>query len=347
MSSGFRLRRPAHYSKPLDIQLPEWLVERGTGETRAALVEGGRIVEARIELDGTVPAGTILRARLVNIGSGGRNGVARDDSGSDYLLPHVPREITEGAALNIEVTRPAIPGPEPWKRPLAKATRDERRRPRSLPERLRSSGTAVRTLAFPSPQDELASAGWNALIDDARSGRIDFAGGRLGIFSTPAMTLIDVDGLLSPSELALAAANAAVEAIRRLDIGGSIGIDFPTVRGRDGRSAVAQAIDDSLPQPFERTAVNGFGFLQIVRPRSRASLLELAQDGAGFEARALLRRVACEGAGAKRLVGHPAVIAVLERQREWTDELGRQLGGAVTLYADAKLPIHGSYAEKG
>ena len=97
--------------------MPEWLVESGIGETRAALVEGDRIIEARIELDGTIPAGTILRARLVDVGSGGRNGAARDESGTDYLLPHVPKDITEGAALNIEVTRPALPGPEPWKRP--------------------------------------------------------------------------------------------------------------------------------------------------------------------------------------------------------------------------------------
>jgi len=45
--------------------LPEWLVEKGIGETRAALVEYGRIIEARIEIDGTRPAGTILEARLV------------------------------------------------------------------------------------------------------------------------------------------------------------------------------------------------------------------------------------------------------------------------------------------
>ena len=42
-------------------------------------------------------------------------------------------------------------------------------------------------------------------------------------------------------------------------------------------------VDAILPQPFERTAVNGFGFLQIVRPRRHASLFELAADRAAFE----------------------------------------------------------------
>jgi hypothetical protein len=323
------------------------LIESGIGEIRAALVDADRILEARIELDGTIPAGTIIEARLVDTGTGGRNGIARDGSGTDFLLPHVPKELAEGASFNIEVTRPPLPGPEPWKRPLAKATLDDRRRPQSLAERLRSTGHPMRKLAFPAPRDELGEAGWNDLIDEARSGRVDFANGSLGIFFTPAMTLIDVDGTPAPAELGIAGARAAAEAVRRLDISGSIGIDLPTARGKEARAAAAAAVDAILPPPFERTAVNGFGFIQIVRPRSRASLLDLAQDRAPFEARALLRRAAFEPAGPKRLVAHPAVITVLEAQPGWIDALAKQAGGAVTLRADASLPIHGTYAEKG
>jgi hypothetical protein len=325
--------------------LPEWLIERGIGETRAALLDNGRILEARIEVQGTIPAGTILEARLVDLGSNGRNGIARDDEGDEYLLPNVPREVTQGAKLNIEVTRPALPGPEPWKRPLARATRNEFRQASPLAERLGASGVPVRELSLPAQRDTLAEAGWNDLVDEARSGRVDFAGGSLGLFQTPAMTLIDVDGFLPPAELSKAGARAAVEAILRLDIGGSIGIDLPTVTGRAARQSAAETVDAILPQPFERTAVNGFGFLQIVRPRPRASLLELAQDRAAFEARALLRRAAFEPSGPKRLVGHPAVIAVLEARRDWIDALSRQVGGAVTLRSKPSLPIHNAYAE--
>ena len=325
--------------------MPEWLVETGIGETRAALVENSRIVETRIELDGTIPAGTTLEARLVATGTGGRNGTARDSAGAEYLLPHVPGGVAEGASLAIEVTRPAIPGPEPWKRPLAKATRDEPRPPRTLAERLRPSGIPVRALSLPAARDELADAGWDDVVDEARGGSADFAGGRLGIFFTPAMTLIDIDGFLRPDELAVAGARAAAGAIRRLDIGGSIGIDLPTVKGKGPRAAAAVAVDSVLPQPFERTAMNGFGFLQVVRPRTRASLVELAQDRASFEARALLRRLAFEGAGAKRLAVHPAVARVLEENGAWLEQLSHQLGGAVSLRIDPALPIHGSYGE--
>jgi hypothetical protein len=82
-----------------------------------------------------------------------------------------------------------------------------------------------------------------------------------------------------------------------------------------------------------------------VRPRLRASLVELAQDRAGFEARALLRRAAFEPAGAKRLVAHPAVVAILEAQSGWLDALAGQVGGAISLRAEPALPMSGGYAE--
>jgi hypothetical protein len=321
--------------------LPERLVERGIGETRAALVDKGEIVEARIELDGIVPAGSIIGARLTNTGTGGRNAIAADDHAVEYLLPRGAAGVTEGATLTIEVTREAIPGIETWKRPLARVTEESPR-----PALLFAARLGARELVFPDSRDPLAAAGWDELLDQARTGVISFGGGELRISPTPAMTLIDVDGTLPPAELALEGAARAAQAILRLDIGGSIGIDLPTAGNKAARQKAAEAIDAVLPQPFERTAVNGFGFVQIVRPRRRASLVELAQDRAPFEARALLRRVALAQPGAQRIVAHPAVIGVLAMRREWIDELSRQIGGAIELRADAALPMSGGYAEK-
>ncbi len=311
--------------------MPEWLIERGIGETRFARIEDGRIVEARILIDGIVSAGTELVGRLKRSGLQ----LIADVDGQEYLLPEGAHGVTEGSELKIEVTREIIPGVESWKRPLARHVGEA-----AKPDRVGGSEQS-----FPGTSNALNDAGWDDLIGEARSGAVYFDGGELHVFPTPAMTLIDVDGTLPPERLARLAALEAARAILRLSIGGSIGIDFPTVAGKAARAQVDVAIDEILPRPFERTSLNGFGFLQIVRPRRHASLVELAQDRALFEARALLRRVAFEPAGPKRIVAHPAVVAVLDGKPGWLEALARQVGGQVGLRSDPSLPMSGGYAE--
>lgn len=297
---------------------PEWRVERGIGESRFALIDDGTIVEARILRDGVVPAGTILEARLIR---SGQPAIAAAD-GEEYLLPKGAPGITEGAGLFIEVTRESLGGSEDWKRPLAKA--------------VEATAAAPYLAAKPARGNEFDQAGWDDLIAEAREGIVRFPGGELRIFLTPAMTLIDVDGALPPDKLSLAAAAAAAQAILRHGIAGSIGIDFPTIAGKAERQAIADVIDARLPQPFERTAVNGFGFMQIVRPRRHASLYELASDRATFEAVALLR-AARDKIGATSLRAHPAVIAAI--RPEWADALAAQVGGQVSLHPNPSLAM--------
>ena len=313
------------------MQSPDWRIERGIGERRAVRVAGGEIVEARVLLDGVVPAGSVLGARLQRAG---RPAIA-EAGGDEYVLRDSAGAATEGQDITIEVVRERIPGAEPWKRPLARLT----------DEAPREANFAAEELPFPAPHDPLEDAGWSDLIEEARTGIIAFTGGALRVSPTPAMTLIDVDGTLPPPELAMAGARAAARAILRHGIGGSIGVDLPTVQGKEQRTAIGAAVDSILPNPFERTAVNGFGFLQIVRPRRHASLFELAHDRAAFEARALLRQAARE-TGAVRLAVHPAVQAILDSHPDWLEALSRQVGGAVALRADARLTISGGHAEK-
>ena len=313
-----------------------WIVEPGIGETRAVLVEDGDIVEALVELEGVVPASSVIRARLASVGTAERNAVARDENGQEFLLPAGAPGVSEGAMLAIEVTRSAFPGSEPWKRPLARVTMMA---PALLPSLAKRLGAR---LAAIGGVDELAQAGWLDLVEEARGGSVDFAGGLLRISPTPAMTLIDVDGVLPPEELALRGVKAAAQAIRRMGISGSIGIDLPTVRSKAARAAQDAAIDAVPPRPFERTGVNGFGFVQIVRPRRGPSLVELAQDRAGFEARALMR-VGGRSVGAIRLVAHPGVIAAI--QPEWIERLSRAVGGTVSLRGDAARGMAGGHVE--
>ena len=310
----------------------EWLIERGIGETRSVRIRDGEIVEARVLLDGTVPAGTVIEARLKESGIP----AIAEAEGEQYLLPKGAPGVTEGALFRVEVTRERIPGAEPWKRPLARLS-DQASRP--------AQPIDGQEIPFPSPDDRLEHAGWSDLLEEARSSIVTFEGGELRISLTPAMTLIDVDGRMSPSELALAAAAASARAIVRHGVGGSIGIDFPTISGKEQRQEVGAVIDANLHQPFERTAMNGFGFIQIVRPRAWASMFELASDRAAFEARALMRRAAMAHVGSMRLVAHPFVIQALDGNPRHLEALARQVGGSVTLRSEPSLPIHGGYAE--
>jgi hypothetical protein len=318
--------------------LAEWLFERGIGEDRAALVEGGRILQAAIELPGTLRAGAVAAGRLAAILIPGRRGIVELARGGEVLIEPLPAGLTQGAATRLRIVREAGLEQGRSKRPKGIVTDEAEAEGLSLRERL--AGDALTELR-PSGRDRLEEAGWSELIEEALSGEIAFVGGGLRMSLTPAMTLFDVDGTLPPAELAIAGARAAARAIRRFGIGGSIGIDLPTLPGKAERQAAAEALDRELPQPFERTAVNGFGFLQIVRRRERASLPELLQrDPIGAAARALLRRAErAGGAGQRTLRAAPAVIAAIEGNPEWVEELGRRLGAPVALRAESALAI--------
>ena len=318
--------------------MAEWLFERGIGEDRAILVEDGEILEAAIELPGALRAGTVAEARLTAILIPRKRGIVTLADGNEALIEPVPSGVTEGASLRVEIVREALPEAGRAKLAKARASDADLRQGRSLRERI---GSARKIL--PGQEDAFEAAGWSELIETARTGEIAFPGGGLRMSLTPAMTLFDVDGALEPAQLAAAGAAAAGAAIRRFGIGGSIGIDLPTLASKADRLAAAEALDAALPQPFERTAVNGFGFLQIVRRRERPSLPELIQGGpARAAARALLRR-AERVAGSVELVAAPQVVARLEREPQWLSELSRRVGGPVALQADGHLPISGGY----
>ncbi|MBD8619301.1 ribonuclease [Sphingomonas sp. CFBP 13728] len=305
---------------------PAWLYEAGIGEARAALVDDDQIIEAAIELDTeALKVGLVARARLVELLPGRRGRVMLD--GGEALINHLPPGITQGASLTVEIVREALP--EAGRAKLAKAV------PSDLPtcpaptlyERLAATGLPVRSPLAHEP-DALEAAGWSELLDEAVSGEIVFPLGALRLSPTPAMTLFDVDGAPPLDTLAVAAAHAVVRAIRRHGIGGSIGIDFPTIAGKAQRNAVAAAIDETLPQPFERTAMNGFGFLQIVRSRPRASIPEILRaDPVGAATRATLRTLERTPPTASRRHTLPAAVhARLMTRPDWLAELTRRTG---------------------
>ncbi|WP_375427156.1 ribonuclease [uncultured Sphingomonas sp.] len=304
--------------------MPEWLFEAGIGEHRAALVEDGVITEAAIELPGTLRLGTVARARLLEA----RPGRVLLDGGGEATLHPVPLALTQGAALTVRIVREVIPEPGRPKLPRAAPTDEVAAPGPTLRDRIAAGAHPVRDL-LPHHPDALEEAGWSELLDEATTGEIAFPGGALRMSPTPAMTLFDIDGDPPLGTLALAGASAAAAAIRRMAIGGSIGIDFPTLSGKAERQAVAAAIDAALPPPFERTTVNGFGFLQIIRPRPRASLPELLRaDPVGAAARAALRRIEREPPTAPTRHRLPAAALARIEAEGWTAELVRRTGRA-------------------
>ena len=319
--------------------MAEWLIERGIGETRAALIEAGAIAEMRIVREGGPRAGEIWDARL-KAKLGARRGIVLLGD-HEALLEPLPADLAEGGLVRVIVAREPIP---------------ERGRPRLAKVRAQGAAGAVpgriTAPAFDPPSaralghgEALDHYGWGEAIAQAESGHVAFTGGSLAIVPTPAMTTIDIDGDLPAVDLAMAGVRAAVAAIRRFDIGGSICIDLPTLRDKVARQAAGDLVDSLLPQPFERTAVNGFGFLQIVRPRPRASIIELVQNARLETAALALLHLAARtpGAGPRTLTAAPRVVTWLRAHAPLVTELERRIGAQVVLAEDAALALQAGH----
>src|SRR4051812_49790336 len=100
--------------------MTEWIIERGIGETRAALIDGGEIVEARVRRHGVTAAGAVLEGKLVAVAPR----VTVEAGGEQFLLPRGASGVSEGRMIRIEVMREALGGSEPWKRGLARITNE-------------------------------------------------------------------------------------------------------------------------------------------------------------------------------------------------------------------------------
>lgn len=311
--------------------MAEWLVEHGIGEARALLVEGGEALAARLHWPGGLAAGQVEDATLTQFDPARRRGTATFASGEEATVDRLPAASLEGAPIRLEVTRAAIAERGRFKRAQARPTEAS---PRPAPP---PAGQVVRR--FPAGL-------WEDAWAEAWAGEVAFAAGALLFAVTPAMTVIDIDGAAPAAELARAAVTPLARAIRRFDLGGSIGIDFPSLERKDDRRAVDYALAEALGDwPHERTAMNGFGFVQLVARLERPSLLHrLSLARAGAAARLLLRRAEqVEQSGALLLTAHPAVLALLSPA--WLDELARRSGREVRLAAEPGLALDGGFAQ--
>ncbi|WP_240782132.1 ribonuclease [Qipengyuania sediminis] len=317
----------------------EWLIEEGIGEHRAVLMERGRIAEARLVWPGQVLAGSVVEARLIARAAGSSRGTARTAQGEEILVTRLPRQAAEGAGLSVEITRAACEGPGRLKRAQGRPT-DLPPRLLTLSEVLQSEGQVVTRLRrFPGQA-------WEELMAEVLAGEVAFAGGTLLFSPTPALTAIDVDGTIPPHPLALAAVPPLAASLRRFAIGGSAVIDFPTLAAKEDRRALDASLGVALAGwPHERTAVNGFGLVQIVARMEGPSLLQRAAwQRPALVWRQLLRRAEhLEGAGIISLAIHPALAAAARPGH--IAELERRSGKPVRLRHEPGLDPDAPHAQ--
>ncbi|MEN7536894.1 ribonuclease [Aurantiacibacter flavus] len=313
--------------------MAEWLIERGIGEDRALLVDGDRVLAAKMQWPGELAAGAVVSAKLVARAAGIRRGTALTDSGTEVLVDRLPASATEGSTCEVLITRARIAERGRLKRAQGRLYEGQ-----EIAISPFSTGREVHR--FPAGQ-------WEEVWHSASSGEIAFPGGALLFSATPAMTLADIDGDLPPRELALAAVPALAQAFPLLDLGGSIGIDFPTLAAKADRKMVDEALGQALADwPHERTAINGFGFVHIVARLEGPSLLHrFATSRLGLAARYACRvGERAEGTGAVlALRVHPALRAKLKP--EWLDELARRTGKQVRLETDPALALEAPQAQ--
>ena len=313
-----------------------WLVEQGIGEERAILYRKGQPVAARIRWPGGLEPGAVVEGTLAARAKGSVRGRAAFPGGEEALVDKLPRDASEGATMRFVVTRAAV----------GEANRLKPAQVRPTDEPVRPAPTLTESLPGAKVVRRFVHDDWEEIRDLAVEAIVDFTGGSLHFAPTPAMVVVDIDGHLPARELALAAVKPLARAIRLFGLGGIIGIDFPTLQAKADRKAVDEALEAALVHfDHERTAMNGFGFVQIVARFERPSMLHLIQhDPTGAAARLLLRRAEeLEGAGALELTAHPAVLARLTD--EWLAELSRRTGRQVSTRPDPALAIEAPHAQ--
>ncbi|QMW22831.1 ribonuclease [Sandaracinobacteroides saxicola] len=294
----------------------------GIGDVRLAEVHERRLTAMTVRRAGDgVQPGEVWAARV--------DAPGRASIGDEVLaVAPWPAGLTQGARLVIEVTRAAIPERGRLKPARARPAPD-------MPgEGLLRAAPAI--LARDQWPDWLAEQ-WDDAWTAAELGRLAFPGGVLLLTPTPAHLAVDVDGDAPPLVLAMAAVRALAAALRLYGVGGSVVLDLPSLPDKAARTAVGEAFDAAMAPPHERTAINGYGLMQVILPRQGPSIIERAwYQRAESRALALLEAAARDsGHGPMRLVLEPDSARWLEGQPALPAALSATTGRPVAVTARA------------
>lgn len=356
------------------------LWDAGPGEVRTGLLEDGALTEFRLirlrRQSALYAAGELYTARVLSSMARARTRVTL--GGMQEAILEAASGLNTGALLSVKMRRAPVPEPGRWKLPVVRPAPEVAAQAEAgwhfsaepWEIFLRSAASRVESIICPDLQTvrevsellrpaklsieveprAIDDADFDSLIEQAVSGVFPIANGMISIERTRAMTMIDIDGDGDPMALNRSAADEIPRLLRLMDIGGPIGIDFLTMADKAQRQEIDRRLDLACQQlgAFERTAINGFGLAQIIRPRTGPSIAEiLCETTPGRLSResraiALLRAARrAVGHGPRRLVAHPAIIETIKQWPEETLALSHALGVAVELIPDPAATGYG------
>ena len=322
--------------------MPEIWRDDAPGERRAARVENGNIVEIHIQRDALWALGETGTGRIDRKTPSGAYVVT--DDGHELLLRSKISD-PEGTRVTFEVTREAIAEPGRIK-PTEILLRDSG----ALPSLPKDALWDARLTSFAQP---VISASIADGFDIALSGQSKLCSVIISFQRTKAGLAFDVDGIGSAFDINQVAAAEIARLLRLYQVGAMVMIDFVSMEPKAQRTQIAEIFDAasrSDARPFERTAINGYGFMQVVRARPRPSVLDhlfgtrIAALSDETQAYWLLRAVAqSSGFGARTVTALPDVATLLESQTwaGWRTQAMRAAGADVLVVADEKATGYG------
>jgi ribonuclease G len=340
------------------------LWDAAPGEVRTGLIEQGKLVELRLLRipDDSLPD-PIGALRYVRLGEriNGNRALVQVDGDVAEVSP-IPA-LSQGGLFDAKLIRHAIPEPGRWKRAHYRPAKKDNHEASLIPSDVATlicagpieAARAQSLLGDCCPAVEInAEAIQDAQLDlwceRAIIGEFVIEGGLLTIERTRAMTMIDIDAYGDARNANLDAAKTIPWLLRLYGIGGQVGIDFLNAANKAERAEIDTALADAcavLP-PHECTAMNGFGFVQMVLPRPGPNVLEqlcgIELKAPSIETRALmLLRTASQsiGYGTRNLHAAPEVIAQLKAWPDALDQLTRDLGCDIKLLSDPGVSGYG------
>jgi ribonuclease G len=312
------------------------------GETRAVLFEGGTAVELHIFRDGHALAGSVLNAKILSKNAG--RAFLQLASGEEVVIAPPPTE-PEGASVRVEIIRAHICEPGDVKRAtvrISEAALCE------VDEDLWRAALSERTDAVIT-----AGADLDDHFDIAQSGRSDVEGATIWFERTKAGLVFDVDGNGDAFAINRAAAAEIARLLRLFQVGGAAMIDFVGMENKAARVEIAATFDAASaadPRGFERTAINGYGLMQVIRAKPGPSILDTLFGTRRVSLSdetlilALLRAASrTSGAGVRRCVTTPVLAAqlALPTWQPMIAQAARQAGAALEIVADADVRGYG------